>query len=372
MASCLFLRAQNTEATVLGTVKDASGSVVAGATVQLNNQGTSAQRSTTTDSNGDYRFTGVAIGTYVLLIGAPGFQQEQFSQFDLLARETRRFDVALKVASQAQSVDVQATDVPDVQTDTSNIAETKTGRELIDLPVAIATRAAGSTSPISTLTTQPGVQTDQNGNISVAGSNPAQLAVTIDGISVLGGTADLAGPIAELFPSFNAIEEIRVSEVVNPAEYGGVADITTITKSGTNNYHGGVFENLQNSEVNASNTFTNTTPTLKMNNFGIYMGGPIVIPKLYDGHNRTFFFGSYEALRRPNQTIQIESVPSVAMRSGDLTSLGGPVLSPNQISPLSQKMLQYLFRSRTTAPRVRPRTILPRISPLRFIRIRLT
>ncbi|MGD0135442.1 MAG: carboxypeptidase-like regulatory domain-containing protein [Bryobacteraceae bacterium] len=343
IASASALLAQNTEATVLGTVKDPSGSVVAGASVHLNNQGTSAQRTATTDVNGDYRFTGVDIGAYVLLIEAPGFQQEQFSQFDLLARETRRFDVALKVASQAQSVDVQATNVPDVQTDTSNIAETKTGRELIDLPVAIATRAAGSTSPISTLTTQPGVQTDQNGNISVAGSNPAQLSVSIDGISVIGGTSDLAGPIAELFPSFNAIEEIRVSEVVNPAEYGGVADITTITKSGTNTYHGGVFENLQNSELNASNTFTNTTPTLKMNNFGIYMGGPIVIPKLYDGRNRTFFFGSYEALRRPDQTIEIESVPSLAMRSGDLTSLGGPVLSANQLSPLSQKMLQYLF-----------------------------
>ena len=67
------------------------------------------------------------------------------------------------------------------------------------------------------------------------------------------------------------------------------------------------------------------------------------IPKLYDGHNRTFFFGSFEVLRRPNQTIEIQSVPSVAERSGDLSSLGGPVLAPSQISPLSQKMLQYLF-----------------------------
>ncbi|MBV9771087.1 MAG: carboxypeptidase regulatory-like domain-containing protein, partial [Bryobacterales bacterium] len=337
------LRAQNTEATVLGTVRDPSGSVVAGAMVQLRNVGTSAQHTTTSDANGDYRLLGVEIGTYVLRIDAQGFQSEEFSQFDLLARETRRFDVNLKLASQAQSVQVQATDVPDVQTDTSNIAETKTGRELIDLPVAIATRAAGSTSPISTLTTQPGVQTDQNGNLSVAGANPAQLSVTIDGVSVIGGTSDLAGPVAELFPSYNAIEEIRVSEVINPAEYGGIADITTITKSGTNSYHGGVFENLQNSELNASNTFTHTTPTLKMNNFGIYMGGPIVIPKLYDGHNKTFFFGSFEALRRPDTTIEIESVPSAAMRSGDLTALGGPVLSASQISPLSLKMLQYLF-----------------------------
>ncbi len=220
--------------------------------------------------------------------------------------------------------------MPNIQTDTSNIAETKTGRELVDLPVAIATRAAGSTSAISTLTTQPGVQTDSKGNLSVAGGNPSQLSVTIDGISVMGPKAAENGPIAELFPSFYAIEEIRVSEVINPAEFGGVSDITTITKSGTNTYHGGVFENFQNSEMNASNTFTHTTPTLKMNNFGIFLGGPLSIPKLYDAHNKTFFFASFEVLRRPNQTIQVESVPSLAERSGDLSSLGGPVLAPSQ------------------------------------------
>jgi len=343
------LPAQNTEATVLGTVKDPSGAVVAGATVRLTNQGTNVKRSATTDRNGDYRFSGIEIGSYTLTIEATGFQTEDFSQFDLLARESRRLDATLKIGTQAQAVDVQATDVPDVQTDTSNIGETKTGRELVDLPVAIATRGAGSTSPISTLTTQPGVQTDANGNISVAGGNSSQLSITIDGISTMGPKASEKLPtgldpgIFEIFPSFYAIEEIRISEVINPAEYGGVSDITTITKSGTNSYHGGAFENFQNSEMNASNTFTHTTPTLKMNNFGIYFGGPLSIPKLYDGHNRTFFFGSYEVLRRPNQTIEIQSVPSLAERSGDLSSLGGPVLAPSQISPLSQKMLQYLF-----------------------------
>ena len=127
------LRAQNTEATVLGTVKDPSGSVVAGATVELSNQGTGASRSATTDSNGDYRFSGVEIGSYILKIDANGFQKEEFSKFDLLARESRRLDITLKIGTQAQSVDVQAADVPDVQTDTSNIGETKTGRELVDI-----------------------------------------------------------------------------------------------------------------------------------------------------------------------------------------------------------------------------------------------
>jgi hypothetical protein len=344
----LAMKAQNITATVLGTVKDPSGSAVAGANMVLTNTGTEITRSTKTDNSGDFLFSAVEAGSYTLSVEAPGFQKQQFSQFDVLARETRRLNATLQLARQAQSITVES-ELAAIQTDTSNIAETKTGRELVDLPVAIATRGAGSTSPISTLTTQPGVQTDQNGRLSVAGGNQSQLSVTVDGISTMGPKASELLPagtdpgITELFPSFYAIEEIRVSEVIGPAEYSGVADVTTITKSGTNSYHGGAFENFQNSAMNASNTFTHTTPTIKMNDFGVYLGGPLSIPKVYNGHNKTFFFGAFEALRRPNQTIQIQSVPSLAMRSGDLSGLGGPVLAPNQISPLSEKMLQYLF-----------------------------
>ena len=97
---------------MLGTVKDPSGAVVAGAMVRLRNQGTGVEQTATTDVNGDYRFTNAQVGSYVLSIEAKGFQNEQFSQFDLLARETRRLDVALKVGTQAESVSVQASEVP--------------------------------------------------------------------------------------------------------------------------------------------------------------------------------------------------------------------------------------------------------------------
>jgi len=161
-------------------------------------------------------------------------------QIELTARQTVRVDAQITVAGQAQTVIVESTGAPVVNTEVSNIAETKSGRELIDLPVAIATRAGGSTSPISTLTSQPGVQTDANGNISVAGTKPTMLSVSLDGISSTGARAapgTVGGPIGEMFPSFNTIAEIRVSEVNNAAEYGGVSDITTISKSGTNTLH---------------------------------------------------------------------------------------------------------------------------------------
>lgn len=340
--------AQSTFGTVLGTVKEPSGAVVANAKVQLVNVGTSVAKSTVTDQTGTYQFVNVDAGTYQVSVEAVGFEKLQFESFALNARETKRLDAQLSLATQQQTVNVESSAGAVVQTDTSNVAETKGSVELTDLPVAITTRSTGSTSAFSTLTAQPGVQTDPSGNIEVGGAKPSQLSVTIDGISSVGpGTV---GALTELFPSFNAIEEIRISEVLNPAEYGGVADITTVSKSGTNNFHGGAFENLQNSEFNASDTFSHETPTLKMNDFGAYLGGPIIIPHLYNGHDKTFFFGSFEALRLPKQFTAVESVPTVAMRNGDLsaysdalTGYPGNIIPTSQLSPYSQKLLNYFY-----------------------------
>src|SRR6202041_2610176 len=152
-----------------------------------------------------------------------------------------------------------------------NVSETKGSLELTNLPVAIATRSSGSTSAYSTLTAQPGVQTDNNNNMMVAGAGPSQLSVTVYGMSSAGPGS--LGALSEMFPSFNAIEEIKISETLNPAEFGGVADITTISKSGTNEFHGGAFENVQNTNFNAADTFSHVITPVKLNNFGVYVGG---------------------------------------------------------------------------------------------------
>ena len=342
------LRAQSTAASLLGTVRDSSGATVPNAVVRLQNVDTNATRNELTDQDGNYQFSSVDVGTYHVTIEAVGFQKVEFTTFALAARETKRLDSVVNVASQAMTVNVEDAATAAIQTDTSNIAETKTGRELVELPIAITSRASGSTSPMSTLTTQPGVQTDANGGISVAGALPTMLSVTIDGISSMGPRTN--GPLTELFPSFNSIEEIRVGQVINPAEFSGVADITTISKSGTNTYHGGLFENFQNNILNASNTFSHTTPTLKMNDFGFYFSGPVTFPKIYNGHDRTFFFVSYEGLQLPRELVQVESVPSLAMRNGDLSAFSGQLtgfpgnkIPQSQISPLAAKSLGLLY-----------------------------
>jgi hypothetical protein len=355
------LNGQSTSGTVLGTVKEGSGAVVPGAVVSLTNSGTNAKHSTVTNDTGTYQFVNLEVGTYQLTVEANGFQKAEFTAFDLSARETKRQDAELRIASQTTTVNVEAS-AATIETDTSSIAETKGSRELTDLPVAITSRSTGSTSAMSTLTAQPGVQTDASGNISVAGTLPTQLSMSIDGISSMGpGSSMQAGgaqALSELFPSFNAIEEIRIGETINPAEFGGVADITTISKAGSNHVHGGLFENFQNTALNASDFFSHEVNVIKMNNFGIYMGGPVYIPKLYNGHDKTFFFGSFEALRLPKSQTDVESVPTLAMRNGDLSSylsaanggaanqltgFPGNIIPATMLSSYSQRVLSTFF-----------------------------
>jgi hypothetical protein len=343
---CGVTYGQSTFGTVLGTVKDPSGSVVPQAKITLANTGTNAVRSAVSGSNGVYQFNNIDVGNYRLTVEATGFQRTEYQAFDLGARESKHIDIDLQVATQAATVTVEA--IATVQTDSSNVSESKGSLELTDLPVAIYTRSQGSTSAFSTLTAQPGVQTDSNNNIVVGGALPSQQSLTIDGISSVGpGTL---GALAELFPSFNAIEEIKISETLNPAEYGGVADITTVSKSGTNNFHGGLFENVQNTAFNASDTFSHEVTPVKLNNFGGFVGGPVMIPKLYNGRNKTFFFTSGEILRLPKSLTTILSVPTQAMRNGDLSAYSDPltgytgnIIPKDQLDPFAQKLLNLFY-----------------------------
>jgi hypothetical protein len=348
--------AQSTYGTILGTVSDPRGGVLAAAKVTLKDRGTSAERTGVSNESGDYSFVNIGPGSYNLTVELNGFQTAHFENITLQASETKRVDASLSVGSEMQSVLVQATSGAVLNTDVSNIAQTKTSQELIDLPVAITSRAQGSTSPMSTLTSQPGVQVDSSGNISVMGSTPHEFEMTIDGISTMGGMS--AAPITELFPSFNAIEEIRVNEVNAGAEYGGVANISTVSKSGTNVFHGGGFENWQNQSLNAQNPFSLTKAKLNLNDYGGYVGGPLTIPHLYSGHDRTFFFAAYEGLKLPKEETDVESMPTAAMRTGDLSTYlsSGPIYNPStgaayannvipqsQITPLAAAVLNQLF-----------------------------
>ena len=318
MPAAIQVRAQSTFGSILGTVRDVSGAAVQGAQVTLTNQGTGATRAETTDEGGNYAFRNIDVGVYKITVAAQGFQTQTLPEIPLTARESRRAEAMLRVSGEVQTVVVDdSAAVPVITTEVSNLAETKVGEELVDLPVAIYSRSTGSTSPISTLTTEAGVQTDDTGNLAVLGTTAALLSVTIDGISSVG--VEYSGPVNEMFPSFNSIEEIRVSESNNNAEFSGVADITTVSKAGTLHYHGGVFENHENTVFNANNTFALAKPKIIMNDFGGTLGGPLRIKPLFSKASPGFFFISYEGLRLPRETPMLLSVPTTDMRNGNLT-----------------------------------------------------
>ena len=210
-------RAQSTFGEFVGTVTDPTAAAIDGCTITVRNVGTSAIRTTTTDSTGSYTVVNLEPGTYEITMEKPGFQKVTHPNLELLSRRTVRVDSALPVAAQAQAVEVSVQAEAPITTDASSIGESKLGRELIDLPVALGSRATGSTSAFSTLTIQPGVETDNSGNISVVGGNVDMLSMSIDGISTM--SPRNSAPMTELFPSFDGIAEIRVSEVNNSADH---------------------------------------------------------------------------------------------------------------------------------------------------------
>ncbi|WP_158751011.1 TonB-dependent receptor [Acidobacterium sp. S8] len=348
----LPIHSQSTFGSIVGTIRDSSNAVVSGASVNLTNTETAISRDTTTNQSGDYSFTNLNPGKYEVHIVASGFEKVEFFNLDLQSRETKRVDAALKIGKASDTITVQGASAGVITTEVSNLSETKTGRELTELPVAVYSRSTGSTSPITTLTTEPGVQIDDNSNIMVDGTTPALMSYTIDGISSV--SVENSGPINELFPSFNSISEIRISGSNNSAEFSGVADVTTTSKSGTNEFHGGVFENFENTVLTAGDPFTHSTPKLIMNDFGGFLGGPVSIPKLYSGQNKFFFFMSYEGLRLPREVPLITSVPSEDMRNGNLVDYlsGTPIYYPDgspidpanvPISQVSANMMKYFI-----------------------------
>ncbi len=351
VASCMPAVAQSTYGAIVGTVTDSSGALVNGATVALINTGTSFERKTVTDSSGAYSFLNLNAGQYKITVEQKGFTTVNVTDLNLEARETKRVDANLKVSSTAETVNVEGAALGVITTDVSSIEANRTGEELVDLPVAIFSRSTGSTSPISSLTTQPGVQTD-GGTLVIQGTTSALTAVTLDGISTM--TIEYAGPINELFPSFNSISEMKVSGSNNNAEFSGVADVTTTSKSGTNAFHGGVLWNHENAALNAGDPFAISKPKLILNNFGAYVGGPIL-------RDKTFFFASYEGLRDPRESPLTTSVPSLDMRNGNLCSYlaGKQVYQPDgtpipcgsvPVSTVAANFLQYLMPSPNTGP----------------------
>jgi len=315
-------RAQSTQGSIVGSVKDTVGAVIPGAVVTLTNTEEGAARTTKSNGVGDFRFQDVKAGHYSVEVSAPNFEKWKASGVALEVRQELRLDAKLAVGTVQQEVQVTGDMVSAIETDSPTISGTFTADDANSLPVN--TRASFSgTSAAGILGTLPGVQADSSG-ISLQGALPYQVDVTIDGVTVKSATGGTFS--GDTFPSTESISEIRADGVLANAEYGDPGQVVVTTKGGTNTLHGSGFWYYQNSAFDAiAYTFPTTTtkPSVTGNTFGGSVGGPVVLPHLYNGHNKTFFFGAYEGWRHPAQTTLNEVVPSTLMKQGDFSKYTG-------------------------------------------------
>ena len=310
--------AQSTQGSVLGTIKDSKGAVVPGAVVTLTNTDEGASRTTRTSGNGEYAFSDAKAAHYNIEVEAPGFEKWEIQGIVLEVRQQLRQDVALTIGTIQQEVTVNADTASAIETDNPTISGTFTSDDANNLPVN--TRASfNGTSAAGILGTMPGVQDDASG-ISLQGALPFETEVTVDGVTLKNATGGTF--ISDSFPSTEAIAEIRADGVLAGAEYSDPGQIVVTTKGGTNLLHGSAFGYYQDSKWDAiAYTYPTTTtkPDLHGATFGGSVGGPVVFPHFYNGHNKTFFFGDFEAWRHPAQTTLFEVVPSTLMVNGDFS-----------------------------------------------------
>jgi hypothetical protein len=347
--------AQSTYGTINGSVTDPSSAAVHGATVEATNQQTQVKHSLVTNAEGRYRFVNLDPGVYAVSASAPGFSVTERKDVVLQAREELPIDLQLAVASAAATtVEVIGTPVIAEQLTQS---DSKSGDAITDLPLNF--RATASPSPIVVADLAPGVETDSGGNITIAGQLPTATSFSLDGISTQ--LPRYGGPTHDLFPSVEGIAEFRVNTAANSAEFSQATDITVISKSGSNEFHGGAFWYLQRQDMNSADPISGIIPTGDANTFGMSIGGPVLLPHVYDGKNKTFFYFDYEGVRLDSNTLISANTPPTAWVNGDFSGAGaiidglngqplpGNQVPASQINAVSAKLIPSVFPTPTSS-----------------------
>lgn len=318
---CIILKAQTITASLQGVVQDPNGGSVAGAKAVVRNTGTNADQATTTKDDGSFLFPAVTPGSYELTVEAPGFKSLRRDNIVLTVNQQALLRLTLEVGQVNEVVEVSG-QAPLLDAAGASLGQVVDNTKIVNLPL-------NQRNPYSLVLLAPGV----TGNVgfqfnevgfSINGSRQGSNDVLVDGIP---SAPALINPIQGLsvFPSVDAVQEFRVETNNYSAEFGrsGGGIINLIYKSGTNDLHGSAYDFLRNSVLDSNNFFANRNGiplgSFKRNQFGLSVGGPIWIPKVYKGRDRTFFFFSYEGLRARNASSVQTTVPTELQRRGDFS-----------------------------------------------------
>ncbi len=332
VASILFtaphLNAQTTFGSVVGNVSDPSGAAISNTEVVLTNLGTNEKRTETTNADGLYQFVNVSPATYSVSIEKPGFKRTVRTPVTVETGTTSKIDLALEVGAVNQTVEVTA-QTPLLAPESSSLGQVIDERKTVEMPL-------NGRNPLNLVALAPSVvpqggsmsnPNGQNpfawGNYQIGGGMANQSMVWLDGSPVNGSYIN----ITALIPTQDSLQEFKVATNNLSPEYGrfagGVVNFTT--KSGSNDLHGTLWEYLRNKDLDANTFFNNLNGTPRgaftQNQYGFNVGGPIFIPKVYNGKNKTFFFVDYEGFKLRQGASYTETVPTAAERTGNLTAL---------------------------------------------------
>ena len=341
------LYGQLSTSTINGTVRDTSGSVVPEANVLLRNVDTGVERQTVSNGAGNYLFLSIQPGKYTLEATRPGFNKSVIAPFTLEVNQTATFDFNMKVGGVEQSVTVEAVGA-DIQASTAEVGAVVSSRQVVDLPL-------NGRNFTQLLTLSPGVapvSVSQNSGSWISSPIGSYSFPAINGQTnrsnffLMDGVSDQA-PYTSVYavpPIVDAIQEFKVQSHNDQAEFGGATGgiINVVTKSGTNEYHGTAWEYLRNNAFDARNRFLPSVTPFKQNMFGASVGGPVIIPKIYNGKNKTFFFVAYQGFRYRRNAETLFRVPTPANLAGDLSDWPNQIYNPFSTRPDPNKPGSYI------------------------------
>ncbi len=322
-ATAISVVAQSDRGTLTGRVVDPAEAVIGNATVTITNQNTGIRTAAETSSTGSYVVQQLPVGVYEIQIESPGFRKYIRRDIELSVAQTLTLNVALEIGQVDQAVEVTAA-APLLESSTSDLGTVVTHERIVDLPLAVA---GNMRHPGAFVFLAPGVTGDTS-NTQINGSQNRSKEILVDGI---GSTSPESGGLLFTYPPVESISEFKLLSSNFSAEYGrtGAGFEIYTTRSGTNDYHGSLWEYLRNDAFDARGFIARTTPINRQNEFGAAFGGPVRLPK-YNGRNRTFFYFVYGGFRfRAGALNDLATLPTADMLKGDFSKVlrnGKPVV----------------------------------------------
>ena len=268
-----ILSGQSTFGSIRGTTQDQTGAVLPQAQVRLHNADENTDVATVSDGSGNYLFENIRPGHYRVTVAKEGFATAVADQVELTARQDIRLDLKMALAATNQQIEVAAGAVA-VNTENATLSDSKVTTDLTQLPI---NSRAVSSSPLAALAVSPSVTKDSQGNIAVGGATASQVGFSVDGVST--ANVRLNGALQDAYPSLEGIAEMKVTAFNNNAEFAQIGDVTFVTKSGTNQFHGSAFEYFQNKDLDATVLNFSTKAPQKLQHLRRQLGRPCHDPE---------------------------------------------------------------------------------------------